>query len=54
MRNWKTTIGGVLSAIGLGLTANPHAGLHTAGVVLAAVGSLLMGGAAKDHNVTGG
>ncbi len=53
MKNWKTSLGGILTAVGLGLTANGHAGIHTVGIVLAAVGSLLTGAQAKDHDVTG-
>jgi len=53
MKNKKTTLGGILAAVGTALTASSNAVLHTAGVVMAAVGSLLLGSMAKDHNVSG-
>ena len=52
MRNWKTTLAGVLAALGVAaklLTGGPL-GAEDLGVLAAAVGLLV----AKDHNVTGG
>lgn len=54
MKNWKTTVGGILSAAGIGLAGGGSGTLHIVGTILASVGALLMGGAAKDSNVTGG
>ncbi len=53
MKNKKTTLGGLLAAIGTALTASNDAVFHTVGVVITAVGSLLLGTMAKDHNVSG-
>jgi hypothetical protein len=50
MKNWKTTLGGILAAVGLTLTSSTNTVLHISGVVLAAVGTLLTGGAAADGN----
>jgi hypothetical protein len=55
MKNWETSIGGILLAIGAICTQvkdNPT--LVLIGGVLSAVGALILGLAAKDHNVTGG
>lgn len=49
MRNWKTTLAGVLGAV-LNLVANgTNWKAASVSVGLAAIGAL-----AKDHNVTGG
>lgn len=53
MRNWKTTLGGLLSALGLGMSAMQDPTMHTVGIALAAIGTLLTGAGAKDHNVSG-
>jgi len=53
MINWKTTLGGILSAAGTYLTNSTSGWLHIVGQVLTMVGLLLLGGMAKDHNVTG-
>jgi len=44
MKNWKTTLAGLMTAVAL---ANPHASWSN---LLAALGSFLMGLAAKDHD----
>jgi len=51
--NWKTTLGGILSAVGLALV-----GLETlpekykwVGPIMAAIGAALVGATAKDFNV---
>jgi hypothetical protein len=44
MKNWKTTLAGLMTAVAL---ANPHA---TWSNLLAALGTFLMGLAAKDHD----
>lgn len=53
MKNWKTTVGGLLLAAGTGLQAmdEPY---KTIGVIMVAVGGALLGFSAKDYNVTGG
>lgn len=54
MKNWKTTLAGALTALGLTLSANSDNTLHLIGQVATAVGALLLGLSAKDNNVTGG
>ena len=52
MKNWKTTIGGLLMTIGLALSQAD--GLKNYGLILQGIGGVLLGWAAKDANVTGG
>lgn len=52
MRNWKTTLGGCLAAIGV-YFQNQAGWQSIVGQVLSAIGLLLVGGAAKDHDVKG-
>ncbi len=52
MKNWKTTIGGLLMTIGLALGQSDE--LKNYGLILQGIGGLLLGFAAKDNNVTGG
>lgn len=52
MKSWKTSLGGILSAIGLGLTQSGDETLKLIGGVLASIGVLLTGLAARDNNVT--
>ena len=54
MVSWKTSLGGIILALGGVLTQQSDHTLQLIGGVLSAVGALLMGLAAKDHNVTGG
>lgn len=54
MKNWKTTLGGILSAAGVSMQASNDNTVKIIGGVIAAVGLLLLGGGAKDRNVTGG
>lgn len=54
MKSWKTTLGGCLAAIGTYLTNSQTGWLNVVGQVAQAIGLLLLGGAAKDRNVTGG
>jgi len=53
MKSWKTTLGGCLAALGVYFTNQPG-WQGILGQVLSAVGLLLIGGSAKDSNVTGG
>lgn len=60
MKNWKTTLSGLL--IGLPLAIDAISTAYTSGIfygksgleLLVAVGAVLFGAYAKDHNVTGG
>jgi hypothetical protein len=52
MTNWKTTLAGIISGVGFVLTQVPHTGHY--GAIVAAVGTVLTGLAAKDNDVTGG
>ena len=54
MKNWKTTIGGILLGIGTPMAATGEGIYKTIGVALATVGGLILGISAKDNNVTGG
>lgn len=54
MKNWKTTLGGVLTASGIAMQASDNGTTKIIGVVTGIIGSLLLGGSAKDSNVTGG
>jgi hypothetical protein len=48
MKNWKTTLGGILAAVG-GYLVNGQAGvLHIVGQVFSFVGTMLLGVAASD------
>lgn len=54
MKNWKTSLAGLLTSVGLVLTTNNNPTFQTVGTIAAAVGTLLMGMSGKDFNVTGG
>lgn len=54
MKNWKTTLGGILAAAGVSMQASNDSTIKIIGGVVAALGLLFMGGSAKDKNVTGG
>lgn len=47
MKNWKTTVGGILAAAGQYLLDQPG-WLHIAGQIVSAIGLLLLGAAAQD------
>jgi len=51
MKNWKTTLGGILTSLGLALKG--HSDLWWLGDFCTITGPLLLGLGAKDHNVTG-
>lgn len=51
MKSWKTTLGGILGAIGTTLTQLPYAWGPKSGAALITLGFLLTGGAARDNNV---
>jgi len=50
MKSWKTTLGGILGAIGFAMKHIPAAAPYSDAV--AALGLLLVGSAARDNNVT--
>ena len=54
MTNWKTTVGGLLIAVGSGLQGMQDGTYQTIGKFMIAVGGLILGLSAKDFNVTGG
>lgn len=54
MKNWKTTIGGTVAALGTVLSASDNHTHKIIGLIATGLGMLLLGGAAKDNNVTGG
>lgn len=52
MKNWKTTLGGIMLGIGTPLAAGGEGIYKTIGVILATIGGILVGVAARDANVT--
>lgn len=51
--SWQTTASGILTAVGLALTATKDpAWLSTVGTILAALGAALNGMAGRDNNKT--
>lgn len=59
MKNWKTTVAGFLAGLPLGIDAIVQANNagaftgKTGSQLAAALGFILLGAFAKDHNVTG-
>jgi hypothetical protein len=53
MKNWKTTVAGIVTAIGVGFTQSNDPMLQMIGKVLVVVGPIILGVVAKDLNVTG-
>lgn len=54
MKNWKTTIGGILVAFGTGLQQiEDPAWIRHIGTILIGIGSALIGFFAKDYDTTG-
>jgi hypothetical protein len=60
MKNWRTTLFGIVTAVGLGLANAQQVGVKlpdwasTIGVIAAVAGAAGTGAQAKDKNVTGG
>ena len=54
MKNWKTTLGGILVASGTAMQANDDANIKLAGIIIGTIGGLILGFGGKDNNVTGG
>ncbi len=53
MTNWKTTLGGILAAIGQFLqTVEDPSWVRMVGQIIAAAGLFLLGASARDFNVT--
>lgn len=52
MKSWKTTLAGVLAAVGTYLAANEAGVVHTIGQLLVGAGPLLIGLFARDNNVS--
>ena len=48
MKNWKTTLGGIVAAVGSYLVNSQTGVLNIIGQVLAVVGTLLLGHSAAD------
>lgn len=53
-KNWLTTLGGILTAIGAGLIIQEDATVKVIGQILSITGPIILGWAAKQYNVTGG
>lgn len=55
MKNWKTTLGGAVGALGVYFAAqHDPSWLPIVGQVLTGLGIFIVGWGAKDRNVTGG
>lgn len=52
MKSWKTTVGGVLLGIGTPLAGAGEGIYKTIGLILATIGGVLVGVAARDNNVS--
>ena len=48
MKNWKTTVGGIVAALGVVCAAQDSPIMHLVGTVLAAVGVFLTGALGTD------
>jgi len=48
MRNWKTTIGGIMLGLGVPLSTAGEGIYQTLGIILATIGGLLVGVSAQD------
>jgi hypothetical protein len=53
-KNWITTVGGLLTAIGASLILQEDPTLKLIGQICSIIGPLVLGWAAKQYNVTGG
>ena len=54
MKSWKTTVSGLITAIGAALMQNDDATLKLIGQILIVLGPILFGLSAKDAQVHGG
>ena len=48
MKNWKTTVGGILAAAGQYLATDENVWVKLAGQIISGVGLILLGVAAQD------
>lgn len=53
MKNWKTTLGGILAAAGASMQASEDHNIKLVGAIVGAIGLAFMGFNGKDHNVSG-
>lgn len=53
MKNWKTTVGGILLAAGMSMQSSDNPTVKTIGFVCATIGGLMVGLTAKDFDKTG-
>lgn len=53
MKNWKTTLGGILAAAGTAMQSSDDSTVKIIGQIAGVIGLILLGSSAKDHNVTG-
>lgn len=53
MKNWKTTIGGLMVSAGLAMQNSDDQIIRTVGGIFIVVGPIILGVSAKDKNVTG-
>lgn len=53
MKSWKTTLAGILTAVGTAFSSSGNPTLVQIGAFLTPIGALLLGMSAKDSNVTG-
>ena len=54
MKSWKTTVSGIIAAVGAAFQLSDNPTLQIVGKVLVALGILFFGVSAKDSDVTGG
>jgi len=48
MKNWKTTLGGILLALGQLASQSPNEKIHTAGLIATMLGGAVLGVNAQD------
>jgi len=53
MKNWKTTVSGVVVAAGAGMVQASDPTVQMIGQIISVIGAILLGLFAKDSNVTG-
>jgi hypothetical protein len=54
MKSWRTTVAGIITAIGVGFSQSNDPTLQLIGKILIVVGPVIFGLVAKDSSVTGG
>jgi hypothetical protein len=54
VKSWKTTLAGIVTAIGAGLSQTDDPTLKIIGQILMVLGPIIFGVVAKDSNVHGG